>query len=105
MLSIVATLEGFFSIILGTNIHFFTDHKNLTFDSLKTQRVLRWRNKVEEYSPMLHYIEGPNNLLAENFSRLQRLISPDQLAKGKKLVKPVVVSGNEDADDAYFLDL
>ena len=103
MLSIVATLDEFCSMLLGAKLHVFTDHKNLTFDSLKTQRILHWRNKVEEFSPKLHYIEGPKNILADNLSRLHRRITPAQLAKGKNLVDPAVVSDDEDAN-AYFLD-
>jgi hypothetical protein len=51
MLSIVTTLEEFQSVLLGANIHVFMDHKNLTFDTLKTQRVLHWRTKIEDFYP------------------------------------------------------
>ncbi len=60
-----------------------------------------WCNKVKEFSPTLNYIEGPRNILADNLSRLNPLITPAQIAEGKCLVKPAVVSDNE--DDMHFL--
>jgi hypothetical protein len=103
MLSIVATLEEFQSMLLGADIHVFADHKNLTFDTLETQHVLHWRTKIEESSPILHYIEGPRNILADNLSRLHCLVTPAQIAEGKKLVEPAEVSIEEE-DEVYFLD-
>jgi hypothetical protein len=88
---------------LSADIHVFTDRKNLTFDTLKTQCALCWHTKIEEFSLILHYIEGPHNILANNLSRLHRLVTPAQIAEGKKLVEPVEVS-NEEEDKAYFLD-
>jgi hypothetical protein len=82
-------------MLLGANIHVFTDHKNLTFNTHKTQRVLRWGTKIEEFSPMLHYIEGPRNILANNLFRLHHLVTPAQIAEGKKLVEPAEVSIKE----------
>ncbi len=103
MLSIVATLKEFWSMLLGADIHVFTDHKNLTFNTLKTQSVLRWRTKIEKCSPILHYIEGPHNILANNLSRPHRLVTPAQIAEGKKLLEPSEVSIEEE-DEAYFFE-
>ncbi len=90
-------------MLLGANIHVFTDHKNLMFDTLKTQHVFLWRLKIKEFSPMLHYIEGPCNILAGNLSRLHCLVTPAQIAEGKKLIEPAEVSIEEE-DEACFLD-
>jgi hypothetical protein len=71
------------------------------------QRVLRWHTKIEEkieeFSPILYYIEGPRNILADNLSRLHCLVTPAQIAEGKKLVEPAEVYIEEE-DKAYFLD-
>jgi hypothetical protein len=103
MLSIIATLKEFQRMLLGADIYVFTDDKNLTFDTLKMQCVLRWRTKVEAFLPMLHYIKGLCNILADNLSRLHCLVTPAQLVEGTKLVEPTEVS-NEEEDKAYFLD-
>ena len=103
MLSIVATLKEFWGMLLGVDIHVYTDHKNLTFDTLKMQCVSHWHTKIEEFSPILHFIEGPCNILADNLSKLHRLVTPVQIAEGKKLIEPVEVSYEEE-DEAYFLD-
>jgi hypothetical protein len=58
-------------MLLGVDIHVFTNDKNLTFNTLKMQCMLRWCTKIEEFSPMLHYIEGPCNILAYNLSKVQ----------------------------------
>ena len=52
---------------------------------------------------MLHYIEAPLNILADNLSRLHLLDTPAQIVEGKKLVEPAKVS-NEEEDKVYFLD-
>ncbi len=90
-------------MLLSADIHVFTDHKNLTFDTLKTQRMLHWHTKIEEFSSILHYIKGPHNILANNLSRLHCLVTPAQIAEWKKLVEPTEVS-YEGEDKAYYLD-
>jgi hypothetical protein len=91
-------------MLLSVDIHVLTDHKNLTFDTFKKQRVLRWRAKIEEFFPMLQYmIKGPHNILADNLSRLNCLVTLAQITEGKKLIEPAEVSIEEE-DKAYFFD-
>jgi hypothetical protein len=90
-------------MLLGADILVFTDNKNLMFDTLKIQHVLCWHTKNEEFSPMLQYIKDPQNILANNLSRLHPLVTPAQITEGKKLVEPAEDSSKEEYE-AYFLD-
>jgi hypothetical protein len=52
---------------------------------------------------MLHYIKGPSIILAGNLSRLHHLVTPAQIAEGKKLIEPAEVF-IEERDKLHFLD-
>ena len=49
LLSLTETAEAFRNILLGHKVHFYSDHKNLTFSNFKSERVKRWRLLTEEY--------------------------------------------------------
>ncbi len=47
----------------------YTDHKNLIYNDLQTDRVLRWRLLLEEYGVDIRYIKGVKNIVADVLSR------------------------------------
>ena len=77
LLSIVETLKEFRNILLGHNIEVFTDHKNLIYDDLKTERVLRWRLLMEEFGVKITYIKGVENIVADVLSRYPTSNDPE----------------------------
>jgi hypothetical protein len=78
LLSIVETLKEFRTILLGHEIEVFTDHKNLTYHDLRTERVLRWRLLMEEYNVILTYIKGVENIVADVISRYPTTNDPER---------------------------
>ena len=76
LLSIVETLKEFRNILLGQQIIVHTDHANLTYKIFNSDRVMRWRLFIEEYSPDLRYIKGENNVVADALSRLPKQSIP-----------------------------
>ena len=71
LLAIVETLKEFKNILLGQIINVYTDHKNLTYKTHNSARVMRWRLLIEEFGPELHYLQGKKNVVADCLSRLE----------------------------------
>jgi hypothetical protein len=78
LLPTVETLKEFRMILLGHEIIIWTDHKNLIHNDLKTERVLCWRLLMEEHSPDISYIKGPENIVADTLSRLPTTNNPEK---------------------------
>jgi hypothetical protein len=70
LLAIVETLKEFSRMLWGQGINVYTDHKNLTQDSLglMSSRVTHWRILLEEYAPEIIYIKGIHNTVADAIS-------------------------------------
>ena len=76
LISIVCCLKEYLTMLLRANIDVHTDHCNMTFHNLNSQRVLRWRCLLEDHRPRFHVV-------ADNFSRLLRMIDNDVNNKKK----------------------
>jgi hypothetical protein len=68
LLSIVKTLITFHLILLGSQLHIWTDHVDLTYTNITSQQVLRWQLYIKEYAPMIHWKAGKENIEAATLS-------------------------------------
>ena len=68
MLAIVATLKEYRNFLLGATIFIYTNHKNPLADTTVNNRVFRWKQLIEEFGPMIHYIKGYHNIQADALS-------------------------------------
>jgi hypothetical protein len=100
LLCVVATLKEFCSMLLGAELHIYTDHKSILNVGNLSERRLSWISYVDEYGPTLHYIEGPCNVIADTFSRLLRKNVPSALV-GKKVIH--IVSNSESNNEIESL--
>ena len=99
MLSIVATLKEFWSMLLGANKHVFTNNKNFSFDDLETQWVFALAQQNQRFLLWLHYVKCPQNILVNNLSSwwLHCLPTLSQ-------IECTIVSDYEVEGQAFFTD-
>jgi hypothetical protein len=70
LLSVVEILREFQNILLGHKITVHTDHKNILYRPLPTQRIMRWRMLLEEYNVTFVHVKGVDNVVADGISHL-----------------------------------
>jgi hypothetical protein len=58
LLCVAATLREFQSMLLGAELHIYTDHKNILNVGNSSKQRLRWISHVDEYGPTIHF-RGP----------------------------------------------
>ncbi len=76
LLCVVVILMEFRSMLLGAELHIYTDHKNILNVGDSSEQQLRWISYVDEYGPTIHYIEGPCNIIADTFSSFHAKTCP-----------------------------
>ena len=72
LLSIVETLKEFKNILFGQQLIIHTDHKNLLYKKMATDRIICWHLLIEEYGPEYVHIAGPENVVADALSQLDQ---------------------------------
>jgi hypothetical protein len=61
LLSIVETLRTFEGLLMGQKLIVHTDHLNLLYKKLVSNRLIRWRMILEEFGPEFRHIDGVND--------------------------------------------
>jgi RNase H-like domain found in reverse transcriptase len=74
ILSLVETLRAYRNILLGHKIIIDTDHQNLVNDQTRHEsaRILHWVWLIEEFGPKYIYLPGPENVVADALSHLDK---------------------------------
>ncbi len=80
-LCVIATLREFPSMLLGIELHVYTDHKNILNVGNSSEQRVCGISYVDEYGPTIHYIE---NVIVDKSSRLSCKDVPSTLV-GKKV--------------------
>ena len=80
--AVLWALEHSQTILSGKEVHVYTDHKNLQsiIKSDTTPKVTRWLIRMANFNPVIHYIKGKENVVADFLSRhLVDDVSPDHM--------------------------
>jgi hypothetical protein len=69
--AIYYAFQQFEYLIRDIKFTLYTDHRNLLYlNNQASQKVVRWKLAVQHYDFSIYHIQGKNNIVADNFSRL-----------------------------------
>ena len=103
MLAIVEVLHEYRNFLLGSNITIYTDHKNLLSNAKVNNRVFRWKQKIQEFGPVIKYIKGHNNIEANTLSRLPMDENMVEVMLNHQLLEPHNPLLNKNPLDLMFI--
>ena len=73
LLGIVKGFKAFEGILRGTELTVYTDHLNLLYRNLPSQRMVQWRLLLKEYHLFFKHVAGVENAAADALSRLEMI--------------------------------
>jgi hypothetical protein len=73
LLSIEETLKEFHNILFGQQIIINTDHHNILYKKLSSDRIIHWQLLLEEYGPEYVHVKGKDNIVANLLSHMDTL--------------------------------
>ena len=102
LLSIVETLKEFKNILLGQKLIVHTDHKNLLYDKMSSDRIIRWRLLIEEYAPTFLHVKGEHNVVADALSRIDADFSTTSTYSTNKYEQANAFVSTKDVEEYEF---
>ena len=102
LLSIVETLKSFENILLGQKVIVYTDHLNLLYQKLASNRMIRWQMMLEEFGPKFKHIQGKRNVVADALSRLPLEYKEEDLQETERELPELSYVNQKDIQEETF---
>jgi ribonuclease HI len=89
LLGIVEGLKAFDGVVRGMNVTVHTDHLNLLYQNMPSQRMVRWRFMLEEFNRTIKHVACKDNDAADALSRLEMKEKPYDTITWEEQNKPL----------------
>ena len=96
------TLKSFENILLGQKVIVYTDHLNLLYQKLASNRMIRWQMMLEEFGPKFKHIQGKRNVVADALSRLPLEYKEEDLQETERELPELSYVNQKDIQEETF---